>query len=563
MPKGIRNPGHCDIQGVIMSKRGLKLHGLTSEDSREGGLKELCLATLASLCIVLLSLFQTWEFFRQTPADRIYPLVNGYMPDYYWYLSLMRQGWDGSLLVTTRFTPEAFAPQLVNTLFPILGMTARALNIWLPAMYLVARIVFGMIALLAPYLLARRLFVGWRDRIIAMAMVFLSVPLWFREGNILRTYGDFWAGLDPIVRLSFLPHHLLANALVVVTFLLWSRYCQTRKAGALFGSIAAAAAAVWSNPASGGAILMAAGFASLLRGNSMRLGKLAGLALLVVAVAIPLGFLYRLQSTVFPWTAFRDWERYNMYPISPVALLGMLGPSSLFALIAVGHVLRTRAILWHLIVGWFLYPFIGTVILSKLLFVSNARFIQVAPHVPTAILGFLGVLVVVGYLRRLGIPLWVATTALVALFAIATVPSYMASVDQQMRSVRRDRGSLLMYVPKGVVEAVEWLDAHTTSDDIVVAPGWVSTIVPAFTSARTLLGHPTFTYGSAVKQKDIETFYGSSDTKSASDVLATYHATLVWRESIAPQLGERTLGLVNVFENPAATIYRVKASSDQ
>jgi hypothetical protein len=93
----------------------------------------------------------------------------------------------------------------------------------------------------------------------------------------------------------------------------------------------------------------------------------------------------------------------------------------------------------------------------------------------------------------------------------------------------------------------------------VLAPEWVSTMIPAFTDKRVLLGHPTFTYKADVKQALVSKFYSFDDVVNARRILITTPVTYIWTEAGNKPVKEylRAMDVTSVYENSVVTIFKV------
>lgn len=500
--------------------------------------------------IVLLSLFQTVAFGFAKPADAVYPLVHGYPPDYYWYLSLIEQGREGSLLVTTRYTPEANVPQFVNTFFLGLGMIAGFFQLSSPVMYTLARVFFGAVQLLVGYALITQCFAERKKRVTALILIFFGTPFWYVQSDgAIRYIGEFWSGLDPWVRYSFLPHHMAATTLFMLALLglHQGKFLVAGVAGAL---------ATWTNPASGMMLTLTLSIACILSWRSI--GKQWKYpAFVLLSVAIPFVFLWRLQSSVFPWTAFSSWERFVFYPIDAARYLGVIGVPGILAILSLPMVLGKRSFFWNTLVSWFAVPFVGLGILQLYLPVSNGRYLQNAYFIPAAILATAGLWELA---KRAAARRRLVFTALGVILLLVAVPSYYESVSQQLRSVARDKTNLTISVPHHVMEGIGWLRKADRPQAVVLASEWISTMIPAFTDKRVVWGHPTFTYKREEKEADVAAFYRFNDPRVAKAVITKYAVSYVWVESIhpAPVSFTSELSLRQVFGNSSVSLYKVE-----
>lgn len=515
--------------------------------------REIIIVCLINFLVVIASMFQLFVYLGQTPAGFVYPLVHNYEPDYYWYLSLIRQGWDGSFLVTSRYTPELFKPQLVNTFFPLLGMIARVTSATPEFMYTLARVLFGSSLLVVGFLLASVLFKEKRERWMAFFLILFGAPFWYGDGGVVKQVGEFWTGFDPLMRLSWLPHHLAANAFFVLTLIAWIQFqkakSSVRLAVLMFISSGLAA---WLNPASG-MVLVFIVLGMMIFFPRQRFGSM----IVGIGASLPLVFLYLLTNSVFPWTAFRDWERFVAYPVDVVRFMGILGLSGVVAIFSLPIALNRKSFPWMIIVLWFLFPFVGLFVLQYVLPLSNGRFLQGAAYIPAAILSCLGIKTVYDVFvkkRR-----WMVI-ALPLLFVLLTAPSFWSSMNRQMGYVGTNRSNSLVYISKNTVDAFTWLNAHADNESVVLAPLSVMTILPAFTSLRVVAGHPTFTFQPGDKERDVAAFYRFGDPAFAAAILTNYSVKYVWIENVrpAPDSFLSGLSLARVYTNPSVSLYTVR-----
>lgn len=501
-------------------------------------------------------MFQLFVYLRQTPAGFVYPLVHNYEADYYWYLSLIREGFDGSLLLTSRFTPELWKPQFVNTFFPFLGMVGRVISATPMLMYTLARVFFGSSLLIAGFFLASELFKDKKDRWMAFLLMIFGAPFWYRDGGAINQVGEFWTGFDPLMRLSWLPHHLAANIFLILTLILWIQFQKAKSPLRFVVPIfVTSVLAAWLNPASGMVLVF------MVLGIVVFSGRLSlGTIVIGLGASLPLVYLYVLTNSVFPWTAFRDWERFVVYPVDPMRFMEILGIVGIGAALSLPVALNRKNFPWIIIVLWFLFPFIGLFVLQYVVPLSNGRFLQGAAYIPAALLCSLGIITAYHSLVKKGIyRQWMIPCA-VFMFVFFTAPSFWSSIDRQLGYVRTNRVNPFVYVPKSTVDAFTWLNAHADNESVVLAPLSVMTTLPALTSLQVVAGHPTFTFKPGDKERDVGAFYRFGDTQMARRILKTYTVKYVWIEDIHPAPASFTseLSLRRVYSNSFVSLYKVE-----
>ncbi|EKD87429.1 MAG: hypothetical protein ACD_36C00085G0004 [uncultured bacterium] len=484
------------------------------------------LVVCVSLLIVTLSLHETWLLSLRTPLHAIYPFIHGYTPDYYYYLSLIEQGREGNFFVTTRFTSEQFPRLFVQTFYPVLGFFTP--GVWTPTVYLGARIVFGFLLLIFGFMLATKLFQKSSLQLFAFTLMIIGVPLWFIQDGNIWTAGNFWRGLEPLGRITFLPHHLAANTFFIGAILLFP----------LWPSVFFAFLTSWTNPASGLALLFTLTFYSTLRRKFP--------LLIFVAAGIPLLIFSWYQNNFFPWTEYKRIEPLWRYPLDLFTYFKIMNIGGVIALISVPWVLKKRSIMWDLIVGWFFWPIVGIGFLQYFIPMSNSRYIQAAYYIPTAFLA------VVWLSRKKSIFFWLI------LLAATSIPSFYANIKFNESMVSESSQKLATYPTKDPVTSIDWLNSYGNPDDLVVAPEWISSIIPALSNKRVMLGHPTLTYQRDKKQIDMNALYAFGDEKEVARVISDHHVSLIWTDWTL-KMPETFAGFkfTPVFTNAQVTYYQV------
>lgn len=514
--------------------------------------REWFFVIVVTVCVVILSLHETWLFSRYIPQGAVYPLVHGYIPDYYYYLSLMEQGSEGKFLLTTRFTSEHFQPVVLQTFYAMIGFIAGIFNIRLPLMYLGARIFFGSLLLLSGYYLATVLWKRQHERLLAFLLMIGGVPLWFISDGVIGTTGNFWRGLDPLGRASFLPHHLAANVLLICTIVaaveaLKSHRIRWVVLASLLGFLTG-----WINPATIFALLWAIGWVGLVR---IKKATIYWPALITIGIvsAIPLVYFWLNQNTVFPLTEFTRIESLWQHPLDTMSYLKIMSISGLFAIVAIAWVLKKNSVVWDLIVGWFLWPIIALGIVQYVVPMTNARYIQAAYYIPTSLLAAVGIMHVY---RRLNTKL--VAGCIVILFAIATLPSFYANIRFNEQNVAIESHRPAIYASKELMEGITWLNTFGRPDELVIAPDWISLITPAFSNKRVLLGHPTLTFQRDQKQHDMDLLYAFKDETEVARVIRTHRVSLIWTDETLPVPDEFAgYRFTPVYKNSLVTYYHV------
>src|SRR3989338_1825472 len=104
--------------------------------------------------IVFLSLLFTVFSFSPTiieiassyfvPKERTFLLEHNYLFDYNFYLSRIRQGYEGRYLVTEKYYTQPHTPSFFQVVYLYAGKIGAFLQLSVPATYHLARVVFGL-----------------------------------------------------------------------------------------------------------------------------------------------------------------------------------------------------------------------------------------------------------------------------------------------------------------------------------------------------------------------------------------------------------------------------------
>jgi hypothetical protein len=499
------------------------------------------------IIISIASAFQTFIYVIRTPAGFVYPLVHNYEQDYYWYLSLMRQGWDGHLALTSKFTPEVFPRILVSTLFPLFGMIAHVIGMNLPLMYLVMRIMFGAGLLTAGYFLLKETKVKREIVITGVLFMIFGSPFWYMDKGIIRLVGEFWTGFDPILRVSFLPHHLIANIFVIASLVFIARSVENHSVKyALVAGILSMVACL-TNFAGMVILALAIGVGCVVFSLQKRKRWILEICIWAGLCVFPIIYLYYVQNSTFPWTGYRDWERFVQYPLSVMGYIGVIGAVGIVGMVGVWFAIQKKSFLWNCIIGWFMAPFIG-LFLVQFFPLSNGRVLQGAGYIPSALLAGLAMWEIGGLSKRI-------RYILVALLILFQIPALVSSVDRQMSYIDKNMTNTYVMVSKDTWDTVEWLSSHAT-EGIIIAPSDVSPIIAGLTPLRTFTGHPTLTFEVRKKDADLNEFYYGTVMDFKSILLDVWRLTYIWIPKWGPQEVFEKQGYSKVYENPSAILYQ-------
>ena len=363
--------------------------------------KETPVAFILIAVIISVSLLPDFIKWKQTPAGRVYQPIHNNLIDYAVYTNFIKQGLDGNTKLLNRFTTEPHAPTVASFFFLGLGLLGKAVGIPDPhIVYHISRIGLAILFALTAYWFIRRFIKGKFERLIALFLILFSgsfpIIKWSDNAFTVSTYLSWWTGIDPVVRATFLPHHLAGHILMLTTIFLITRIAFTSDrflkvkpfwTYMIAGGIGWIAGLI--HPPSLILLILLLPLWALLTRQWIVFIQICVLLLLWLSSF----FLLLNQFTVFPWTQIRLYERL-MFAIPVWEYCMALGP--ILPLAIGGAIIKRKQPLTPLWVLWIIIPILAIPIsrlvsessipFFRLFTISNVRLLQMAIVVPLAIL---------------------------------------------------------------------------------------------------------------------------------------------------------------------------------
>ena len=482
-------------------------------------------------------------------AGTVYPLVHNFIEDYYQYLDIMRQGFDGWWGATSRLTPEVYPRMFVSVFLLFLGHVARIFHVSLPVAYFAARVLGGGALMVLVYQLIRRTFTlhpssgaefpqSFFKRIIALCFVLFGTYFWGwgSSGPTVAPLTHAWTELDPIFRWSFVPHHLWSKVGMVAVFLLLleSRYTLSLILLTLLIGFA--------NPVVYATMIPAFFLYSILGREIIRP------AIIIMGAGFVLMYHRYLQLNIFPWTSYLLWEQTLRYNVHPLDYAMSLGPTLILFILAIPTLWRLGRI-GKLYLSWAASSWIMLYIVGPFVPITPERFLGGYQFIPLGI----GAAVWLfshkrshpaspsGRLFRLGV---------VVLLLCYFVVGLYASLRQHAGYVAANRNNIQVYIPNDLMASFDYLSKNSNPEEVVMAPYEISTMIPAFTGLRVIAGHAMFTKDPAVKKALINDFFAGKNPVLPRDT--------AWVLTPSSFLSPRSFPIMKTYTNAAYTIFKIQ-----
>ncbi len=521
----------------------------------------MILVVVGIIFAVCIGMLQTALYWLRTPRESVFLFGHNFINDYYYYLHLMRQGFEGQWGVTSWMTPELFPPRFLNTTFLLLGYLGSIFPFGVftqPAWYTIGRIVGGTMFLVLMYCLIRVVFPqSLGKRIGAFLMVLFSTAFWnISNGTptVPRLIHE-WTELDPLFRLSYIPSHLWSKVFFLGTLLALVYIYKREKIGMWIGvGVVSALFMGFSSPviiATAGivyvgmfvwGVIQTRSIAIIFRTPWILFSFVVGLISLVVAL-----YHRSVQQDVFPWTSYLVWETVK-YPIGLWEYAASFGPALPLGILGFFIGKKRYPFFAVLFLLWGISGFLGLFVFAKLLPLSNIRFLEGYQYIPITLLAVWGV----AWIGRKKPVFWILT----ALFCLYGIIGMWASFQEHVGYIRANTTNSQVYVPKTWMEVFSYLE-HQFGKGTVLAPYELSSMIPALTGKRAVAGHPMMTVDDKEKASEIGRFFSSATQQERQNMLTRYG--VVWIVAYVggsfTQSDAQALGFGKVFANSAFVVY--------
>lgn len=551
-----------------------------------------------SLIFFFLSLFFIFFSFVPTiyeysikdrlPANRYFLLEHNYNFDYNFYLSRIRQGIEGSWLVTEKYYNQPHQGSLFQIVYLYLGKIGSFFGLSVPFIYQLSRFIFGLILLL---LIAKygSLFFKGKQLILffILAVTASSFPVIMKVGNFYRfgNYMGWWSVIDPLSRLTIMPHILIGQGLLVYLIFKLNDFANVAiKKAIQLGIIGLIAGIIF--PPTLIIIymyLLNLGIMQLLDILSLKfqlaekkkklmkfLFSYGGRNIIFLFLTLPSFFYLSNAFKEQPWKALSVFDIEHRF-IMPYKDYGLaLGPVLELGILGLVFVFIKGKKSYYSPIAWIVSILFLFVIFEKVPEQSPLRFTEGLVQVPLAVLttfflsllwqkrmfrvpvGILtGGIVTTGFLMMLSLVFWLTDQAYAKRFGTWPVPL----------------GAQLAYPVKAFMDGIFYLRDNTEKSEVVL--GYISTgnYIPAYSGNYVYIGHANTPYEDKKEIITAKFFKAEMTGEVALDFLKKERISLIFfgpqeRElSQITDLKEKYNFLESVYKNVRVEIYKIRENS--
>lgn len=522
--------------------------------------------------------------YKDLQPNRQFELVHNFPTDYNFYLSRIREGLEGRLTSVERYTAEPHQGSLIHEMYILMGRVGRMVRVPLHReadVYHVSRIVLSLTLLSVIVWYCHQQFGA--SPYIAFFLI-MTASSWsklvFVDGvPRFGGYMAWWSVMDSLQRITFIPHLLAGQALIIAILLLLTQKDVIKKTGNLvfIGLLACALGMIF--PPGLLFVYVVLGVYGLLQGREIT--KVIVPYIFVFLISMPSLVYLGLMTQVYPWKRLVEVDIIRPLPFDYFEYMRALGPMFVFGLAGLGVSIWKREKRMMLSVSWIL-AWIGLLIGFK--FVpqqSPLRFSEMIPHVPLGLLsaylfyqsvtwidGMVGRKKTRVFFLTLKSFLLVLPILLIGLGLIHMYSSWLWQrdfVDHKIRATTPlvPTGSYVMYPLKDFIAAISYIKDATKPDTIVLSESTAGNYIPVYSSNRVYLGHDNTVSYEEKKVIASEFFAGRMNTKEASNFLAKNAIRMIFygpQEKEEAGIGDLSTVypmVKQVYKNSYVTIYSV------
>jgi hypothetical protein len=187
--------------------------------------------TFFFLLISFLAFFPSWYRIQTALPGTVYMVENGLMADYYYYLSIIKQGrteWN----YINQYSTEPSFDDRSHIIFTVIGKIGAITGIGDISMYWISMVFLLLFTYIGSILLIRKVLpVSVQN--LSLLFIFLTGPFppyhLSLFGNTIYKGYEWWTQLNIYSRLTYAPHHFFGQMLIIWTTVCFLKFFSSKK----------------------------------------------------------------------------------------------------------------------------------------------------------------------------------------------------------------------------------------------------------------------------------------------------------------------------------------------
>ena len=508
--------------------------------------------------------------------DRQFELVHNFPTDYNFYLSRIREGLEGNWTSVERYTSESHSGSFIHEMYILMGHVGTWVRVpWHRAgdIYHVARVVlsFTLLALIAEF--CKESLGGKRYWGVLGFMLAVTASSWSKlvyVDGVARFggYMPWWSVMDSLQRITFIPHLLAGQALIVFLIMTLATNKLLRSGNSIFLGILAFVLGLVFPP---GLLFVycVMGVYALFQGKGM--WKLVTPYILVFLISVPSLVYLGLMTQVYPWKRLVEVDTIRPLPFDYIEYAKAIGPMGPIGLIGLIWALFRKEKAMYPVVAWVI-SWISLLFVFKFVPAqSPLRFSEMIPHIPLGILSAY-LCYQIGHLGRLSYLSSLMKTMPMVLIAFGLFHMYSSFlwqkdfIDHKIRATTPlvPTGSYVMYPLKDFIAAIVFIQDSTLRDAIILSESTAGNYIPVYSGNRVYLGHDNTVRFESKKEEAKQFFSGIMSVSQAKvwlnekGISRVYYGPQEQEDAGFKDLSTNYPFLINRYTYPHVTVYSME-----
>ena len=339
--------------------------------------------------------------------DRYFELIHNFPTDYNFYLSRIREGREGAWTATEKYTSEPHNGSYIQIMYVLMGEVSRWLNVPWPRSgdtYHTVRLVLAVTLLFVIAYFVKTLFrkKHWFWQLAAFSFAVAAgswpIPVFHMGEWRFGGYMPWWTIMDPLQRITFVPHMLAGQAFILFLLIAMSDAATMRRPvnwlflgflaiilGVIYPPGLLFAGATYGVFVVIDALFQWGSFKKKKERSDFLITRLAGPAVVGIMSAPTLLYL-SLALRVYPWKRLVDFAILHPQPFVLSDYVLAVGPLLPLGVLGALLVLWKKESKFFMAVAWVIAWAVLIIAFQYIPEESPLRFTEMIPQVPLAVL---------------------------------------------------------------------------------------------------------------------------------------------------------------------------------
>ncbi len=504
----------------------------------------------------------------QTPKGTYFPLIHRNIADYYPYISAIREGRDGSVVLEALYTSENVQRKPVYLFYTLAGKIFSIVNLEPVWIYHFIRLLGYEIFFVVVYMLSLavlgniKAFWGGIIGILSTISPIMFFGKMFDGSNQL----SWWYGMDSIGRLDLAAHHIWGITTMIGVILFWFRYIKRERLRMLYISLIFLILTIIIYPFPALALFFIPLISGVIyffhkRGEKDKIDKriLVSSVMIFGVSFLVLLFMKKTTESSLPWSYPNIWEvaMWNSKSFVDRDILVGGGVLLLFVLPYIFYSFwRGNSFQNILLCIWIVLPYI-LLPFATYLGIGKIRLITFSNFIPMGIVAMLFIESLYKRIKTIRVKLIYLMSLIFYLLVSLPVSFYILS-----KNIGAPFGTYInITIPQSIMRSISFIKENVPKHSVILSTDYMGLLLPSFVSIRSFAAHPTLTIDYSNKVNQVAMFlegkYGNNAEKFVKDNNIQYLYFGPLETNSIDNVLSYNLNLKKVYDQEGIVIYKV------